>query len=94
MIFDKTLWQPNDRKKGGASAGGEKKGVHLANYLLGKPFSFLDVLMRLVSAAVHSTHRIITGSIFSEATLRPDVDPSLVLGLSLAPVTVTLDDPN
>ena len=91
MIFDKTLWQPNDRKKEEPLPRGE--GVHLANYLLGKPFSFLDVLMRLVSAAVHSTHRIITGSIFSEATLRPGVDPSLVLGLSLAPVTVTLDDP-
>ena len=82
MIFDKTLWQPNDRKKEEPVPRGE--GVHLANYLLGKPFSFLDVLMRLVSAAVHSTHRIITGSIFSEAaTLRPDVDPSLVLGLPL-----------
>ena len=58
MIFDKTLWQPNDRKKGGASAGGEKKGVHLANYLLGKIISFLGgVLMRLVSAAVHGANR-------------------------------------
>ena len=27
-------------------------GVHLANYLLGEPFCFLDVLMRLVCAAV------------------------------------------
>ena len=55
MIFDKTLWQPNDRKKEEPVPRGE--GVHLANYLLGKPFSFLDVLMRLVSAAVHGANR-------------------------------------
>ena len=58
MIFDKTLWQPNDRKKEGLVPRGRSEGVHRANYLLGKPFSFLDVLMRLVSAAVHGpAHR-------------------------------------
>lgn len=57
MIFDKTLWQPNDRKKEELVPGGRREGVHLANYLLGKLFCFLDVLMRFVSAAVHGAHR-------------------------------------
>ena len=57
MIFDKTLWQPNDRKKEELVLVGRREGVHLANYLLGETFCFLDVLMRLVIAAVHGALR-------------------------------------